>query len=93
LPIKFSVPEFDLHIQAAEGLSGPIAFAMDYDGLKEQWIDVEQRDGVRLSWNTFPSSRMEASRLVVPIGAIVRLPISRRFSVSLDILMLASTHR
>lgn len=42
----------------------------DYEALKEQWSDIEDRDGVRLSWNTFPSSRMEASRLVVPIGAL-----------------------
>lgn len=31
---------------------------MDYETLKDQWNDVEERDGVRLSWNTFPSSRM-----------------------------------
>jgi hypothetical protein len=31
---------------------------MDYDALKDQWSEVEDRDGVRLSWNTFPSSRM-----------------------------------
>lgn len=60
---------------------------MDYEALKDQWSDVEDRDGIRLSWNTFPSSRMvcisflfrarhllnvaqEASRLVVPIGAV-----------------------
>lgn len=43
---------------------------MDYESLKEQWGYIEDRDGVRLSWNTFPSSRMEASRLVVPIGAL-----------------------
>jgi protein transport protein SEC23 len=46
------------------------ARAIDYDALKEQWSDVEERDGIRLSWNTFPSTRMEASRLVVPIGAL-----------------------
>ncbi|ROW15522.1 hypothetical protein VPNG_02294 [Cytospora leucostoma] len=44
--------------------------SMDYEALKEQWSDIEERDGVRLSWNVFPSSRMEASRLVVPIGAL-----------------------
>lgn len=38
--------------------------------MKEQWNQIEERDGLRLSWNTFPSSRMEASRLVVPIGAL-----------------------
>ncbi|TRX93937.1 hypothetical protein FHL15_005015 [Xylaria flabelliformis] len=43
---------------------------MDYEALKEQWSEVEDRDGVRLSWNVFPSSRVEASRLVVPIGAL-----------------------
>ncbi|PGH16048.1 protein transporter SEC23 [Helicocarpus griseus UAMH5409] len=43
---------------------------MDYDALKDRWSEVEDSDGIRLSWNTFPSTRMEASRLVVPIGAI-----------------------
>ena len=60
---------------------------MDYEALKDQWSEVEDRDGIRLSWNTFPSTRMvslihahlawpllilvqEASRLVVPIGAL-----------------------
>lgn len=31
---------------------------MDFDALKDQWNDIEERDGIRLSWNTFPSSRM-----------------------------------
>lgn len=31
---------------------------MDYEALKDQWSEVEDRDGIRLSWNTFPSSRM-----------------------------------
>lgn len=26
--------------------------------MKEQWGDNEDRDGIRLSWNVFPSSRM-----------------------------------
>ncbi|KAI5287733.1 GTPase-activating protein S23 [Ascosphaera acerosa] len=43
---------------------------MDYDTLKDQWSDIEDRDGVRLSWNTFPASRVDASRMVVPIGAM-----------------------
>lgn len=30
----------------------------DYEALKDQWSDIEDRDGIRLSWNTFPSSRM-----------------------------------
>jgi hypothetical protein len=28
----------------------------DFETLKDQWSDIEDRDGVRLSWNTFPSS-------------------------------------
>ena len=44
---------------------------MDYERLKDQWSDIEERDGVRLSWNMFPSTRMEASRLVVPIGVLI----------------------
>lgn len=31
---------------------------MDYEALKDQWSEIEDRDGIRLSWNTFPSSRM-----------------------------------
>lgn len=31
---------------------------MDLDALKDSWNDVEERDGVRLSWNVFPSTRM-----------------------------------
>ena len=31
---------------------------MDFDALKDQWSEVEDRDGIRLSWNTFPSTRM-----------------------------------
>lgn len=34
---------------------------MDYEALKEQWSEVEDRDGVRLSWNVFPSTRMVGS--------------------------------
>lgn len=31
---------------------------MEYEALKDSWSEVEDRDGIRLSWNTFPSSRM-----------------------------------
>lgn len=37
---------------------------MDY------FYDKEDRDGVRFSWNIWPSSRIVAGRLVVPIGAM-----------------------
>lgn len=30
----------------------------------------EDRDGVRLSWNVWPSSRLEATRMVVPLGML-----------------------
>lgn len=29
-----------------------------YDAIKDNWGEVEDRDGVRLSWNTIPSTRM-----------------------------------
>ncbi|KAF8471836.1 protein transporter SEC23 [Kalaharituber pfeilii] len=38
--------------------------------LKDQWSLIEDTDGVRMSWNVIPSSRLEASRLVVPIGVL-----------------------
>lgn len=31
---------------------------------------AEDRDGVRFSWNCWPSTRLEATRIVVPIGAV-----------------------
>ncbi|CAI9605079.1 unnamed protein product [Staurois parvus] len=30
----------------------------------------EERDGVRFSWNVWPSSRLEATRMVVPLGCL-----------------------
>jgi len=30
----------------------------------------EDRDGLRFSWNVWPSSRLEGQRLVVPIGCM-----------------------
>lgn len=30
----------------------------------------EERDGVRMSWHTWPASRLEATRIVVPVGAM-----------------------
>uniref|UniRef100_A0A674PG32 Protein transport protein SEC23 n=1 Tax=Takifugu rubripes TaxID=31033 RepID=A0A674PG32_TAKRU len=30
----------------------------------------EDRDGVRFSWNVWPSSRLEATRLVVPLSCL-----------------------
>jgi len=39
---------------------------MDMSSIQAQ----EERDGVRLSWNVWPSSRLEATRIVIPIGAL-----------------------
>ncbi|KAL7412681.1 hypothetical protein BDY24DRAFT_392338, partial [Mrakia frigida] len=36
---------------------------MDFD-------EQEEKDGIRLSWNTWPSSKVEATRMVVPIAAL-----------------------
>eukprot|EP01134_Creolimax_fragrantissima_P006353 CFRG6353T1 len=39
--------------------------------------DEEDRNGIRFSWNVWPSSRLEAQRLVVPIGCLFT-PLKRR---------------
>lgn len=44
---------------------------MDYDAMKEQWGEVEDRDGVRLSWNVFPSSRMVRTHTHKPTPASI----------------------
>lgn len=36
----------------------------------EYFEAAEEQDGIRFSWNSFPSTRVEASRTVVPIGAL-----------------------
>ncbi|KAA8904166.1 hypothetical protein FN846DRAFT_953070 [Sphaerosporella brunnea] len=43
---------------------------MSMEVLKDQWLMAEETDGVRLSWNVFPSNRLESSRLVVPVGVL-----------------------
>lgn len=35
-----------------------------------QFVQNEQKDAVRFSWNVFPSSRLEATRLAVPLGCM-----------------------
>ena len=34
------------------------------------FVEAEERDGVRFSWNMWPSSRTEATKIVVPIGCL-----------------------
>ena len=41
----------------------------------------QDRDGIRLSWNVWPSSRLEATRMVVPIGCLFT-PLKEREGVS-----------
>lgn len=63
-----------------------IAFIIDftfYSTIKnmstyEAFIEQnEERDGVRLSWNVWPASRLEATRLVVPVGCLYQ-PLKER---------------
>jgi len=35
-----------------------------------QFVDMENRDGVRFSWNVLPTNRVSAQRLAVPIGCL-----------------------
>lgn len=44
--------------------------ALDYEQLKEQWGEVEDRDGVRLSWNVFPSTRMVSVFVNIALGSV-----------------------
>ncbi len=32
--------------------------------------DIEDNNGVRFSWNVWPTSRIEATRMVVPLGCM-----------------------
>ena len=34
------------------------------------FAELENKEGVRLSWNAWPSSRIEATRVVLPFGAV-----------------------
>ena len=34
-------------------------------------MSAEERDGARFSWNLWPSSRIEATRIVVPVGCVL----------------------
>lgn len=35
-----------------------------------QFLENETKDGVRFSWNVFPSTRLEAARMAVPVGCL-----------------------
>ncbi|CAE6521434.1 unnamed protein product [Rhizoctonia solani] len=57
-----------LHVAFVSSL-GP-SYLDSYTNPAMNFEDVEERDGVRLSWNVWPSSRIEATRTVVPIAAL-----------------------
>ncbi len=40
----------------------------------------EDKDGVRFTWNVWPSSKVEATRLVVPVGALYQ-PLKERSGI------------
>uniref|UniRef100_A0A224XJ36 Protein transport protein SEC23 n=1 Tax=Panstrongylus lignarius TaxID=156445 RepID=A0A224XJ36_9HEMI len=40
----------------------------------------EERDGIRFTWNVWPSSRLEATRLVVPVGCLYQ-PLKERYDL------------
>ncbi|KAJ3207429.1 GTPase-activating protein S23 [Entophlyctis luteolus] len=46
-------------------------------------FEIEDQDGIRMSWNTWPNTRIEASRLVVPIGALYT-PLKDRSALGLS---------
>ena len=54
---------------------------MDVEALKEQWSEVEDRDGLRLSWNVFPSTRMVSRRRYRIYGGRIVLRLSRKHLV------------
>ena len=47
------------------------AFVRSVDNMSGwDFMGAEDRDGVRFSWNMWPSSRLEATRIVVPVGCL-----------------------
>ncbi|KAG5461185.1 MAG: hypothetical protein BJ554DRAFT_6657, partial [Olpidium bornovanus] len=53
-----------------KGQRGPARGARHPPPAMSQFEQMEDQDGVRLSWNVFPSSRLEANRMVVPVAAL-----------------------
>jgi len=50
----------------------------------EQYIqDNEDRDGVRLTWNVWPSSKVEATKMIVPLGCLYQ-PLKERLGKNLE---------
>lgn len=36
----------------------------------ESFINTEDKDGVKFSWRTWPSNKVEATKAVVPVGCL-----------------------
>jgi len=36
----------------------------------DNFVAQEERDGIRWSWNVWPTSGLEATRMVVPLGCL-----------------------
>ncbi|CAB1458305.1 unnamed protein product, partial [Pleuronectes platessa] len=52
------------------GVSCPLCACIAMATFPEFIAQNEERDGVRFSWNVWPSSRLEATRMVVPVAAL-----------------------
>lgn len=39
-------------------------------GAMADFSELEERDGLRLSWNVWPNSRIEATKCVIPFAAL-----------------------
>lgn len=44
-----------------------------FEALKEQWSEIEDRDGIRLSWNVIPSTRMACTNPIAGRAGAHRL--------------------
>lgn len=38
--------------------------------MSDAFTELEETDGIRLSWNVWPNSRIEATKAVIPFGAV-----------------------
>ncbi|BEI90877.1 uncharacterized protein CcaverHIS019_0309470 [Cutaneotrichosporon cavernicola] len=69
-----SLPNSTLHVKEQPVLDSAQPSLIDYGRPSTMsganFEDIEDRDGVRFSWNAWPSSRIEATRTVVPISAL-----------------------
>ena len=61
----------DIHVCVCITERGGCGLKMSAAQTYQDYIQSqEDRDGVRLSWNVWPSSRLEATRMVVPLAAL-----------------------